>query len=348
MDQPWKIIGIAFSLAIVVSIWFNFGFIWANIQYAVVDIGSTVINQKIITTESESGEVLAAEQSAPVKLDYQVIGIRNNDLAKIPIGFTGLSGVDTDGDWLPDVLEVALGTNSRAVDSDNDGYSDYEELRSNYNPTGSGALPINHSFANQQKGKLLLQVEANGELWYVAPIEAKRYYISNVGAISAVIALLTPKNDPATNTTNKKLGPNTLQISSLSLIVPVIYVNQATDEVFQQALERGVVHFPGTANPGEYGNDYIFGHSSDYRWRSGSYKSVFAVLPKIKIGAEILITNNQGVVFKYVVKESKVVAKTDIQYLGQYGYQRRLLTLQTSWPVGTALKRWVVIAELVN
>ena len=35
----------------------------------------------------------------------------------------------------------------------------------------------NQSFANQQKGKIFLQVENNGEAWYVNPSDGKRYFL---------------------------------------------------------------------------------------------------------------------------------------------------------------------------
>ena len=36
---------------------------------------------------------------------------------------------------------------------------------------------VNSSFANSQKGKILLQVEASGEAWYVNPQDSKRYFL---------------------------------------------------------------------------------------------------------------------------------------------------------------------------
>src|SRR5689334_16749092 len=61
-----------------------------------------------------------------------------------------------------------------------------------------------------------------------------------------------------------KMTPNTLIIESLKINVPVVYVNDSNEDAFQKALIDGVVHYPGTVNPGDSGNDYIFGHSSDF------------------------------------------------------------------------------------
>lgn len=139
---------------------------------------------------------------------------------------------------------------------------------------------------------------------------------------------------------------NKLWIPSLGITAPIVYITEANEKTYQAALASGAVHFPQTAEPGEFGNVYIFGHSSDYAWSQGAYKTVFALLTKIQPSAEILVSNKQGEVFTYVVKTAKVIGSNDIQYLSQQGYTKKLLTLQTSYPIGTALKRYLVIAEI--
>ncbi len=140
--------------------------------------------------------------------------------------------------------------------------------------------------------------------------------------------------------------PDTLSIESLAINTPVIYVEDNTEAIFQEALARGVVHYPGTVRAGEYGNVYIFGHSSDNAWAKGDYKTVFALLPRIEIGAKIILTDWNGNPFVYIVKETFVAAANDVHLLDQGEYKKRLLTLQTSYPVGTSLKRFIVIAEI--
>jgi LPXTG-site transpeptidase (sortase) family protein len=140
--------------------------------------------------------------------------------------------------------------------------------------------------------------------------------------------------------------PDTLRIEDLGIEAPVIYVDQKTEAVYQEALQDGVVHYPGTALPGQPGNTYIFGHSSDYVWSPGDYKTIFAKLPQIEIGTEIEITDASGARFFYEVIETKVVWPRDLSVLDQFNNERYLLTLQTSYPLGTALQRYIVVAEL--
>lgn len=137
-----------------------------------------------------------------------------------------------------------------------------------------------------------------------------------------------------------------LSIPDRKIEAPIIYVDEANEKVFQDALTRGVVHYPNTALPGELGNPYIFGHSSDYAWKAGKYKTVLKPLVDIPIGTTIRITNRDGELFIYTVKETKIVGPKDVSVLDQFNYERTMLTLQTSWPIGTALKRFVAIAEL--
>lgn len=144
-----------------------------------------------------------------------------------------------------------------------------------------------------------------------------------------------------------KSQKNILTIPSLGVHAPVVYVTEALEEVFQEALRNGVVHFPGTALPGESGNCYIFGHSSDNLWAKGDYKAVFALLPKIRNGDLIEVSDLYGNIYHYKVLETKVISSDDLRVLDQQNNDRKLLTLQTSYPLGTALKRFVVIAEIV-
>lgn len=142
--------------------------------------------------------------------------------------------------------------------------------------------------------------------------------------------------------------PDHISIPDREIETPIIYITQDenNEEGHQEALAKGVVHYPGTALPGEYGNPYIFGHSSDYFWKPGDYKQIFKPLIDIPLNTEIRITNHNGELFIYRVIETKIVGPKEVSMLDQYNYERKILTLQTSWPLNTALKRYLAIAEL--
>lgn len=160
---------------------------------------------------------------------------------------------------------------------------------------------------------------------------------------------------PNTNNVNRQVvklptlakgEPNMLTIPDLKITAPVIYIDVSGKDEDQVALAKGVVHYPGTPDPGGWGNIYIFGHSSDYSWKPGHYKTIFKPLVNVKIDTIVNLSDSQGNVFKYRVKETKVVMPNDTSVMDQHNNEKQLLTLQTSYPVGTALKRFVAICEL--
>jgi len=142
------------------------------------------------------------------------------------------------------------------------------------------------------------------------------------------------------------LSPNTLAIPSLGVNTPIQEVNSNDEKVFQEALKNGVVHYPGTAQAGKPGNVYVFGHSSDYIWNKSEYKTVFARLPDIAPDAEIYISDTQGKMYTYLVFDQFVTSGDNVSILSQETNGESVLTLQTSYPIGTALKRYIVKARL--
>lgn len=142
-------------------------------------------------------------------------------------------------------------------------------------------------------------------------------------------------------------------IPRISKNVPVVRISTETllrkdwaalENQIQSALQHGVVHYPGTAYPGDKGNVVITGHSSYFPWDAGRFKDVFALLHQVSVGDEIIVYQDQKK-FKYVVYEKKVVRPSQVEVLTQDGNDR--LTLITCTPVGTDLNRLIVLAKPV-
>jgi len=107
------------------------------------------------------------------------VGITNENLKKIPIGLLSMSGPDTDGDGLPDMLEKAIGTDINKADTDGDGFSDKDEISKGFDPLKINGVKIlaDKNFTNKQLGKIFLQTQGKGEAWYINPKDGKRYFL---------------------------------------------------------------------------------------------------------------------------------------------------------------------------
>jgi len=119
----------------------------------------------------------------------------------------------------------------------------------------------------------------------------------------------------------------------------------ALEKDIQEALKNGVVHYPGTSWPNQTGNTVITGHSSYFPWDPGSFKDVFALLNDVVVGDKIAFYYKQHK-YIYQVSDKKIVMPSNIEILKQTTDKK--LTLITCYPVGTNLKRLVVIADFIE
>jgi LPXTG-site transpeptidase (sortase) family protein len=113
----------------------------------------------------------------------------------------------------------------------------------------------------------------------------------------------------------------------------------------QNALRNGVVHYPGTARPGQFGNVFFTGHSSYYPWDEGNYKDVFVNLKQLDVGDEYYVYYQQKK-HAYKITEKKEVRPTEVGVLEQ-PRNKKLSSIMTCWPLGTTLRRLIVVAEEV-
>ena len=150
------------------------------------------------------------------------------------------------------------------------------------------------------------------------------------------------------------VGPpdDRLIIPDLNLNVPIIIPKNTSllaedwDQLeldIQKALEDGVIHSPGTARPGQAGNFFVTGHSSYYPWAAGAFKSVFARLSELNVGDEYWVYYG-GDRHRYVIREKNEVRPSTVSVLDQ-PTDKRLSTLMTCTPVGTTLRRLVLVAQ---
>jgi hypothetical protein len=122
----------------------------------------------------------------------------------------------------------------------------------------------------------------------------------------------------------------------------------------QRLLVDGIVHIAFTSQPGEIGNSYIVGHSSNFTSVISDYNTIFKPIERVsKPGEEFTIWDSCGRELKFVVFETKDILEKDVNEAYKTFGDRRVVTLQTSileFVPGVGFyptKRWLTRGELV-
>jgi len=111
-----------------------------NSQETIIDNDSIALEQ--IATSGEdllNNDSLLASSSEPKEI--KIIEAKSEDSQTV-----FKRSADGDMDGLSDFEEILLGSNLAVVDSDGDGYSDLDELKGQYNPTGLGKIEDSGNF----------------------------------------------------------------------------------------------------------------------------------------------------------------------------------------------------------
>ncbi|RJO59957.1 class E sortase [candidate division WS5 bacterium] len=136
-----------------------------------------------------------------------------------------------------------------------------------------------------------------------------------------------------------------LIIPKINVNTPIVYANTKDEKVVQDLLHNGVVHYQDTAKPGEVGNSFITGHSSNYWWDTGKYNYVFTLLDKLERGDQAVVYYNNKK-FVYTVRDKLVVEGSDMSVLAPT--DTPVLSLMTCTPPGTSWKRLVVRFDITD
>lgn len=144
-----------------------------------------------------------------------------------------------------------------------------------------------------------------------------------------------------------KLAAAPTRITHYNLSIPRLKIDKAVVQIGGEDLSESLIHYPGTAFPGQYGNVVIFGHSVlPQFFNPKHYQTIFSTLPTLKPDDEILV-DFDGIEYLYRVTQLQEVGPNDVSVLEQH-YEAEYLSLVTCVPPGTYLKRLIVRAKLVN
>lgn len=140
----------------------------------------------------------------------------------------------------------------------------------------------------------------------------------------------------------KNVNNNHLVIPKINVNAPIMW--SVPTETVLEKLSEGVVHYADTSLPGENGNVFIAGHSSNYWWDKGKFNQVFALLDTMDVGDRIYINYNSEP-YVYKVESTKIVSPSEIEVLNPTDHS--VITLMTCTPVGTTISRRIVQARQI-
>lgn len=141
-----------------------------------------------------------------------------------------------------------------------------------------------------------------------------------------------------------------VQSMEYTIDIPKVKIENARVRIGGTNLDKNLIQYPGTANPGDPGSPVIFGHSVLRQFYNPSvknprrYTSIFSTIMTLKPGDKIYVTRD-NVKYTYTVRDKTEVKPEDVFILEQ-NYEEKTLKLVTCVPEGTYLRRGVITATL--
>ncbi len=174
-------------------------------------------------------------------------------------------------------------------------------------------------------------------------VQGQEKFAQNVSPSDKIVLEPLSKIEPEKPVlTGEFLPQNRLIIPKIKINAPIVW-SAPKDEIITK-LKEGVAHYQGTSLPGENGNVFITGHSSNFWWDNGLFKQVFALLDKLENNDKIFITYEKQL-YIYQVEKSEVVNPNQIEVMNPADHS--IVSLMTCYPVGTTINRLVVSAKQV-
>ncbi len=167
------------------------------------------------------------------------------------------------------------------------------------------------------------------------------YWIFNPRVISFGIQSVVGRNESINETYYQEV--DSINIPLINISAPIVESKGSSDRDFAEALDRGVVHFPESAIPGEIGTAILLGHSAPAGWPKINYDWVFSEIEKLNEGDKIEIYFNKR---KYIYKVKEKIFLEIGEDLPSYASDKSEIVLLSCWPPGRNIKRIGVRAIL--
>jgi len=144
--------------------------------------------------------------------------------------------------------------------------------------------------------------------------------------------------NPIGNSSEKE---DSIEIPKIMVKAPLIKISK--QEEAKNALNKGVVLFPGSVSPEDNGIILILGHSAPPNWPKIRYDWVFSKLEELNEGDEVLLYLNHRE-YKYQIQKKFFLFRGE--NLSEEKRETNVLTLISCWPPGKDYKRIAVEATL--
>lgn len=138
-----------------------------------------------------------------------------------------------------------------------------------------------------------------------------------------------------------KVKEGSLAIPKLGIEAPIVFATSTDEKDLKKYLDKGVLHYPGSALPGEQGRVIILGHSAPPGWPEINFDKVFSDINKLESGDEVYVYfDNQG--YLYRVREKIFLGKGEEIPASDLTNSESVLVLISCWPPGKDYKRIAV------
>ena len=217
----------------------------------------------------------------------------------------------------------------------------------------------------QLKHQIADRVNARGRLTWKHHLQSLGFGLAS-GSIVLVVFLFTFFNEyfiapfiqPSRNVSSTPIiltsntvsadTPPNVTIPKINAQIPIDFsVDSYNENVIENDLDDGVIHYPNTVLPGQNGNGAYFGHSSGNIFNNGKYKFAFTLLHDLTTGDLFYITYN-GTTYAYQVFAREIVPPSDVSVINQTFGKQATAELITCDPPGISTNRLVVWGQQIS
>src|SRR3989344_1330766 len=158
----------------------------------------------------------------------------------------------------------------------------------------------------------------------VSPIQDNQMLVSSGLAGTVLAAAEQTDGSVALDTTNadawfpmKPQKKVILPVTRYRVSIPKLKIENAVTIIGATDLTQSLIHYGGTAVPGDYGTTIVFGHSTlPQLFDQLNYKTIFSTLPTLTRGDEFFV-DYDGVRYTYRIYEMTVRDPNDLSELEQ-------------------------------